>query len=183
MNRGKKIMLLSHCILNCNAKVEGLSSYKSSLIEVVNLLHKEGISIIQLPCPEMSIYGIKRWGHVKNQFDTPFFRSECRGMLTPIVNQVNDYINNGYNVLGVIGIDGSPSCGVNKTCKGSWGGEFKCIENYKKCVETLEMVNEEGVFIEELKKLFKESSLNIPFIALKEENMEDSVKQLNIQIK
>lgn len=71
MKRNKKIALVSHCILNANSKVEGLSEYGGMLKDVMNYLMDEGYGIIQMPCPEMAIYGIKRWGHVKEQFDTP----------------------------------------------------------------------------------------------------------------
>lgn len=175
MKRNKKIVLLCHCILNCNSKVEGLSTYKSMIKDLIDILYKNHIGMIQLPCPEMHIYGIKRWGHVKNQFDTSFFRNQCKDILSPTVNQVKNYIDNGYSVIGVIGIDGSPSCGVNLTCTGNFGGEFSCEENYKKCINTLTMVNEEGVFIEELKALLAENKISLPFTALLEDDMVSSV--------
>lgn len=178
MKRSKKIVLICHCILNCNAKVEGLSTFKSMVKELIDVLYENSIGIIQLPCPEMHMYGIKRWGHVKDQFDTSMFRDQCKSILYSTVNQVENYINNGYKVLGVIGVDGSPSCGVNLTCRGNFGGESSSIDNYKKSIETLKMVNEEGVFIEELKSLLNEKQIDIPFMALLEEDMEISVKDL-----
>lgn len=39
-------------------------------------MHKaidQEVQIIQLPCPEFTLYGPKRWGHVSNQFDNTFF--------------------------------------------------------------------------------------------------------------
>lgn len=182
MNRGRKIILLCHCILNTNSKVEGLSSTKAFTNSLINILHSKDVGMLQLPCPEMHMYGIKRWGHVKDQFNTPIFRQQCREILISTVNQVKNYIDNGYSVLGVVGIDGSPSCGVNLTCRGNWGGEFKCIENYKNCVSTLKTSNEEGIFIEELKGLLSEREINIPFIALKEDDMENSVAELESKI-
>ena len=123
MKRSKKIILISHCILNSNSKVEGLSQYEGILNQVVDMIYKKGIVIIQLPCPEIIIYGIKRWGHVKEQFDTLFYRENCREMLKPIIGQVKSYMDTGYEIVGVLGIDGSPSCGVNFTCSGDWEGD------------------------------------------------------------
>ena len=77
MQRGKKIILLSHCILNVNPKVEGLEPYESLVKELTDYLYENKVGIIQLPCPEMAIYGIKRWGHVKDQFNYSFFKKSC----------------------------------------------------------------------------------------------------------
>ncbi|MEF9935046.1 MAG: hypothetical protein RSA01_09805 [Clostridium sp.] len=181
MKRGRKIVLLSHCILNCNAKVEGLSSYGAMKFRIIEKLHKMDIGIIQLPCPEMHIYGIKRWGHTKEQFDNMHYRKEARNILESIALQVKNYIDNGYKVIGIIGIDGSPSCGVNITCSGEWGGEFKCIDNYEKALNTLKVIEEKGVFMEEAEKLFNEMNINIPFTAIREEGVELSIDRLLLQ--
>lgn len=101
MNREKKIVLLSHCILNCNSKVEGLSTYASSIKSLVNFFMDSGIGIIQFPCPEMEIYGIKRWGHVKEQFDTAHFRKTSRELLKSTVGQIQNYMKNGYEIVGL----------------------------------------------------------------------------------
>ncbi len=89
------------------------------------------ISIIQLPCPEITYYGVKRWGHVKDQFDTTHFRKHCRQLFSIYLEQIEEYINNGYEILGIVGIEGSPTCGVNKTCVGKWGENFLLIMIYK----------------------------------------------------
>jgi predicted secreted protein len=61
MKRDKNIVVVCHCILNCNSKVEGLSEYRGA-VDFTKKLVDSGIGIIQLPCPEMILYGIKRWG-------------------------------------------------------------------------------------------------------------------------
>lgn len=178
MKRGKKIVLLSHCMLNCNAKVEGLSTYRAMKFRILEKLYSMDIGVIQLPCPEMHIYGIKRWGHTKEQFDNLHYRNEARKLLEPIGNQVKNYIENGYRVIGVIGVDGSPSCGVSLTCSGQWGGEFKSLDNYQKALDTLKVIEEKGVFMEEAEKLFNELGINIPFTAIREEGVEVSIDNL-----
>lgn len=91
MKRNREIVVVCHCILNCNSKVEGLSEFKGAQNIAINLINK-GYGIIQLPCPEMIMYGINRWGHVKEQFDNLFFREQCRQMLIPHVRQFNEYL-------------------------------------------------------------------------------------------
>ncbi len=179
MKRGKKIVLLCHCILNSNAKVKGLSEYSSIIKEIVDLLEKKEIGIVQLPCPEMLVYGCNRWGHVREQFDNPYFRKKCRDMMTYIIYQLIDYTKNGNEIVGLIGIDGSPSCGVNKTCSSSaWGGEFLDNDEIEDKIKSLKFTAESGVFIEEIKKMFEANDLNIPLIAIDEMKIYESIDSI-----
>ncbi|MGL6106410.1 CD3072 family TudS-related putative desulfidase, partial [Romboutsia sp.] len=138
-----------------------------------------GIGIIQLPCPEMLLYGIKRWGHTKEQFDNKFYRSQCRIMLEPYLIQFDGYIKSGYNIKGIIAIDGSPSCGYNKTCSSTlWFGELSGCPNLKEKIDDVECVHGMGIFIEELLNMMKEYNLNIPIIGLDESNLDNSIDNI-----
>ena len=176
LQRKRKIIMLCHCILNSNSKVEGLSQYEGIFKEVIDIIHEGGIGIIQLPCPEMIVYGIKRWGHVKEQFDTLFYRENCREMLKPIIAQMKSYMDTGYEVVGIIGIDGSPSCGVNFTCSGDWEGDSSSKDDIDHKIKDLKEIEEPGVFIEELKIYLKEYDLRIPFIGINENDVFSSLK-------
>lgn len=168
MNRKGEIIVVCHCILNCNSKVEGLSCNKGVNNISLKILNS-GYGIIQLPCPEMIMYGIKRWGHVKEQFDTPFFRNQCKLMLEPYIKQFENYIKNKYKIKAIIAIDGSPSCGYNKTCSSeTWFGELSQSNNLSEKIKNIKMINEKGVFIEELEKLLSENNLEIPIIGFNE---------------
>lgn len=178
MKRNKKIILLCHCIINSNSKVEGLSQYGGTFKEFVNFIGDKGIGIIQLPCPEMIIYGIKRWGHVKEQFDTLFYREQSRKMLKPIVQQTKSYLDAGYEIVGIVGIDGSPSCGVNYTCSGNFRGEISNNSELAKILETLNEIESSGVFIEELKDYLGEVGVEIPFMAINENDVYSSLDKI-----
>lgn len=178
MKRKKKIVLVCHCVLNSNSKVEGLSQYEGVFKEYVNIIANKGIGIIQLPCPEMIMYGIKRWGHVKEQFDNLFYRQECRRILEPIIQQIRNYVDFGYEIVGVVGIDGSPSCGVNFTCSGNFGGEIVDSCQIDNILDSLKEVNGSGVFIEELKKYLQEINLEIPFISINEKDVYRSLDEI-----
>ncbi len=174
MDSKKRIILVSHCVLNRCSKVERtLPKERADTLKLVEHLMKEDIGIIQLPCPEMYMYGIKRWGHVKSQFDTKFFRDHSISMLTPIINQLTDYQKNGYEIVGVVGINGSPSCGVSRVCDGNtWGGEFEDIGIINEKVKGLVYTEGSGVFMEELMKLFKSYDINVPFYAIEGLNVD-----------
>jgi hypothetical protein len=45
INRSKKVILLAHCILNGNAKVQGSCKYPSSITEVITILIENEIGI------------------------------------------------------------------------------------------------------------------------------------------
>ncbi|MDO6354059.1 hypothetical protein Q3V94_03030 [Caloramator sp. CAR-1] len=172
MNRSRKIIILSHCMLNANSKVEGLAIYKGAQNSLISFLIEEGYGIIQLPCPEITLYGIKRWGHVKEQFDTPYFREHCRNIFMPYLNQIMDYVKNGYQIHGLIGIDGSPSCGVNKTCSSTkWGGEVGEEFGINEKIKDLKIIQGKGVFIEEIENLLIQKGTNIKLLGLDEENL------------
>ena len=179
MQRSKRIILLSNCILNSNAKVEGLAKYKGALKDIVKNLIDLEYGIIQLPCPEMQLYGIKRWGHVKEQFDTPYFRKNCQVILAPIIDQIVDYTRNGYIFEAVIGIDGSPSCGVNMTCSSvHWGGEVANEYGIQDKIKDIKLIQGQGVFMEELKIALSVHKIEIPFIAVDEGNTASSTKEI-----
>lgn len=181
MKRRKKIIILCHCILNCNSKVEGLSLYKGAQEKILKYFIDEGYGIIQLPCPEITLYGVKRWGNVKEQFNTPYFRKHCRDIFIPYLNQIIDYIKNGYKIDGIIGIDGSPSCGVNKTCSSlTWGGEIGCEFGIDKKINDVKIIKEKGIFIEEIQKILKEYNIDIKFFSIDEDDLSSENKLIKI---
>ena len=175
MKRNKNIAVVCHCVLNCNSKVEGLSEYEGAL-DFTKKLVDGGFGIIQLPCPEMILYGIKRWGHAREQFDNMFYRSQCRTMLLPYIMQFEGYIKSNYNIKGIIAIDGSPSCGYTKTCSSPiWFGELSGCSDLNKKIDDIKCVSGMGIFIEVLVDMLKEYDINIPIIPLDESNLDKSV--------
>lgn len=179
MKRGRRIVLLAHCVLNGNAKVEGICGYRAAMTEVVSRLMASGIGMIQLPCPEMQVLGCARWGHVKEQLDTPHFRETSRALLTPVVMQLQDYKRNGYDLVAVVGVDGSPSCGVTRTCSGpGWRGDFLDRDETWSRVSGMVWADSPGVYIETLQQMLAAASLDIPFIGLDEADYLSSLRQL-----
>lgn len=124
---------------------------------------------MQLPCPEFLLYGSRRWGHASSQFDTPFFRKECEKMLEPFVMQWKEYsaFPDRFEIIGIVGIDGSPSCGINATYDGDWGGEFQDMDRVKKAVGTLKRKERSGIFMEVLKEMMEKEELYIPMYSMK----------------
>lgn len=178
VKRNKKIVLLAHCILNINAKVYGIATEPAGCKQIVSGLLEHGFGIIQLPCVEQSCFGIKRWGQVKEQLDFPAFRSKCRSLLQPILEQVLDFHKNGYDITAVIGLDGSPACGVYSTCTGNWGGEIGYGHDLTAQLASLATLPEAGVMMEVLQEMLEQAGINVRFLAVDEQNPEVACQEL-----
>ncbi|MDJ0622385.1 MAG: hypothetical protein QNJ17_05440 [Desulfocapsaceae bacterium] len=74
MNRGRKILIVCHCILNINAKIQPLAPVQGVLTETIRPYLDDGCGLFQLPCPEVSYLGMNRWGMTREQYDHPAFR-------------------------------------------------------------------------------------------------------------
>ena len=141
--RGCKIALVAHCLLNQNAKVKGLAQYPGIVPGLVELLFKYDFAVMQMPCPEMSSAGLKRWGQVKEQYMCRGYVKVFENDAETVLNSIADYLDEEYKLV-LIGIDGSPSCGVNISESNSgWGGTMLSKEE---CF--VENIEAPGAFIE-----------------------------------
>ena len=163
MNRSKKIAIISHCIINQNSVVKGEYKDINIFFPFIKKLFEENIGILQLPCPETECYGLRRWGHVKEQFDNCGYRKYLEKIINSFVDIIKEYINNGYEIVGIYGIAGSPSCGVNLTCSANWEGEISLYKDKEDIVSRVKMINESGIFMEIFKSVLDKNKINIPF--------------------
>jgi predicted secreted protein len=175
--RGKKVIFLSHCLLNENTRYLGGAFRKAGIDELIDELQKQGIGIVQMKCPEQKTWGgvLKREmlmgygisGTLMNAFRKPYMlfflwksRRSFRKIAKDVVAEIKDYIDSGFDVVGIVGIKGSPSCGVSAALDLKKSAEFAAYleieklnkeyfnENcYKKC-----LVNKSGIFFDELKQ-------------------------------
>lgn len=163
MNRSKKIAIISHCIINQNSVVKGEYKDMNIFFPFIKKLFEKNIGILQLPCPETEYYGLRRWGHVKEQFDNCGYRKYLEKIVNSFVDIIKEYINNGYEIVGIYGIAGSPSCGVNLTCSANWEGEISLYKDKEDIVSRIKMINESGIFMEIFKSVLDKNKINIPF--------------------
>jgi len=170
MHRSRKILIVCHCLLNANAKIYPLANCGGVYRNIIDSPINEGVGIVQLPCPETVYLGMNRWGMTKEQYDTPYFRDCCRQMLQVSVVQIKAFAEAGYKIESVVGMDGSPNCGINRTCYGFKGGEIGVKGIVESQREKLEFRNGKGVFMEILSDMLQEEQLDIPFTAIDEED-------------
>lgn len=126
-----EITVAAHCLLNPHTRVRGLRP--------VEFL-PEG-PVIQLPCPEALYMGLDRWAVTRNQLDVPEFRRFCRSLIVHYADLLEMLARQG-KLIKIVGLAGSPSCGVDTTSSGYAGGRVRECEH--------EHVLGKGVFMEEL---------------------------------
>jgi predicted secreted protein len=118
----KTVCYLAHCLLNANAKVDEGARCAGIYSPVLALLRDRGCTIRQMPCPELGFAGTRRFWAVREQYDTPAYRAHCRRLAEPVAAQIRADLASGARVL-LVGIDGSPSMGVELTAASpEWGG-------------------------------------------------------------
>ncbi|ENN96548.1 hypothetical protein J422_02025 [Methanocaldococcus villosus KIN24-T80] len=162
--KGKKIAIVAHCILNQNSVVNGLERAEGAFNDVVELLLKKNYAIIQLPCPEMLYLGIDRVGKTKEEYDTEEYRELCREILKSTIKYLREYSKEGFKFI-LIGIEGSPTCGIFKTVtkEGLIDGRGILMEEFLKMLENEHIdlkkidfpvnMNEYNKFLKELERL------------------------------
>lgn len=110
MQRSKKILIVSHCILNQNTVIPEEARAKGAIFSAVEWAMKQGYGFLQLPCPEFTFLGLDRPPMTYEQYNTPEYRKHCREILKTVLWQAEDYLKNGYELAGILGIQSSPSC-------------------------------------------------------------------------
>ena len=120
--RSKRVVLVIHCILNHNARIDGCAYYPGAMTEIVEALMEAGVGMVQMPCPELECLGLDRTGRIKGGQDLGIRETllgeaaeACRALVKGVLREVREYRKHGFEVVGVIGNDGSPACGVDFT--------------------------------------------------------------------
>lgn len=186
--RSKKIIFVSHCILNENIRYLGGAFRKGGIDEIIDEIQNHGIGIIQMKCPEQKAWGGVLKKHIwrplgaRNKFLykiikilLPFFiwntKRVYKSIAKDVVAELTDYITSGYEVVGIIGIAGSPSCGVNTTLDIKKFMDFLANTNIdeldRNTMNTIglkgSLVQGEGLFIKILKKELDNKNIKLNF--------------------
>lgn len=152
--RSQKVALLSNCLLNQNAKVVPCN-YPAVVPNLMRILEQYEFGIQQMPCPETYAIGIRRFWACYEQYNTRGVRRNFEQAADFLLDEVEDFLAHGFKVI-LIGIDGSPSCGVTITDKNDeWmGGPTLSEESVS--TENYTWDEGSGVFIEMIQKKIQE---------------------------
>lgn len=156
MEREKRIILVAHCVINQNCVVYPLARAKGPF-SFVDALIKNNIGIYQLPCPEFKFLGLKRESQTKEEYDCIEYRTLCKELISYVISDIKEYINNNFKIVGIIGINESPSCSIS---------------------------NNRGIFMEELFKALEIDNINLPYIEVPSEyeNNSTHINKMNLYI-
>ena len=186
-SRSRNVIFLSHCILNENTRYPGGACAGGCVREIVEQCLNSNVGIVQMPCPEQYAWGgvTKRWFLMVFGIKSTFLY-HMRRILLPLcilytkaiyrklahatADQVNDYLVSGYSVIGVVGVDGSPSCGVSTTL--DTGKAVELIASLD--IETITvgqmntiirqcMMDGEGLFTVLLQAELKKRCIDVPY--------------------
>ncbi len=147
--RSRKVAFLAYCILDQNVRADGIAEHPGPITDIVEKFIESGVGMVQMPCPELLYKGLDRSPHPMKCYNNKEFRAICRKCSEQVTDQVKKYVENNYQVVGIIGVEHSPSCAVKELSS-----------------ENDERVRRgRGIFIEELIEKLGERGLdNIPVI-------------------
>jgi uncharacterized protein YbbK (DUF523 family) len=128
--RSGRLVLVSHCLLNQNTRYPGGAVCPGAVADALQPYLDDGVGFLQMPCPEQRTWGgVRRppllWALRHRRLSgalwwlLPVARRYLRwryGRLArTVARDAADAARAGQQVIGVLGVAGSPSCGVRTT--------------------------------------------------------------------
>lgn len=96
--------------------------------EILRTVLDARVGVVQLPCPELCCLGLDRGDpkggerpvvaentRIRRAMGQPEASARLRELTDQVVWQIREYQKHGFAVLGIVGVDRSPCCGVNTT--------------------------------------------------------------------
>jgi predicted secreted protein len=176
--RSKRIILVCHCILNQNSISDGTADFPGTNEVIVKKLLESKVGIVQMPCPELLCLGLDRKdihggerpvvvenSRIRKELSKDDSVKMIQSFAEQIVFQIEEYIKHGFSILGIVGINRSPSCGVNTTS-----------ENDQEVVG-------EGVFIKILREVLKNKQIEIDMVGIKSHEIDKALMSVQRLLK
>jgi predicted secreted protein len=184
--RGGRVLYVSHCLLNENVRYLGGARRRAAVDEVVDECRLRGLGICQMPCPEQ-----RAWGGVLKGFIAPLYgRHQLQGVAPALYGpfrlytqavyariartvaaDIADYVRSGLEVVGVVGVGASPSCGVHttlrmdRTVRAIARCELSTLDRtrFNRDVILDNVVAGEGLFMRALRRATSRRGIELPF--------------------
>lgn len=161
--RSKKVVFIAHCLLNQNAISDGTAVFPAAFRDVIQTFLDAEIGIVQMPCPELCCLGLDRGDRCGacrpvTEENTRIRRAMGSDSASQILMRLADamsysrfweYPQIGFEIVGIVGANRFPNCGVETTS-----------ENNRE-------LPGKGIFMEELSRRLQSQQLSIPMLGLK----------------
>ena len=160
--RGKKVIFLAHCLLNQNAISDGTAVCPAAFGELIQLLLDHEVGIVQMPCPELCCLGLDRGDvhgaerpvveentRIRRAMEKDGPRQKREALADLVAEQVQEYHKHGFQVLGIVGANRSPNCGVETT------------SDFDREVEG------RGAFMDAIAQRLEAAGISVPMLGLK----------------
>lgn len=120
-------------------------------MKCASILMESNCGIYQIPCPEKRMCGMGRVGMNASQYGAiRGFHELCADLVEDIIFDLKDYLAHGYTIVGLIAINGSPTCSVTGT---------------------------RGVLMQHLFDRLEEENISLPFLEIPEEGETEAFLQ------
>ena len=161
--RSRKVIFVSHCMLNQNARITSAADFPAMFEPLVMWLKDHQVGIVQMPCPELMVLGLGRVS-VRDGLETEEGLLHLDQIIESIIYQIKQYQFQGFKVLGILGKQGSPACGVTKT----WldGRHQSGI----------------GVFIRLLRQTLDQEDLGVEILGVADHEQEQAIQWLSQRV-
>ena len=160
--RSRRVIFLAHCLLNQNAISDGTAEVPAAHREILRTILDAQVGVAQMPCPELCCLGLDRGDpeggerpvvventRIRRAMGQPEAVTRLRELSDQVVWQIQEYQKYGFTVLGIVGVDRSPCCGVNTTSD-----------------QDRELPGR-GVFIDAIRVAIEAEGLTVPVIGVK----------------
>ncbi len=160
LERSKKVVFVSHCLLNQNSVPAGRERAQGAVKEIVEVLAESGVGIIQLPDPELEYFGLGRKPKLKEALDSKSYRTVCKKHAAGILDQIEVYLKANYQVVGILGVEFNPTWAVHQLENGNRNTPGK------------------GILIEELEEAMRAKRFQVPVIGVNLNNIFSATEKL-----
>lgn len=177
--RSMVVVPACHCVLNQNAKLEGIAGWSGVIHEVIQVLIDHGVGILQIPCPEMIYEGIGRFDKSIEQYNCAAFHELCQKITTQLFDQLENYMQWGYKVPVIVAIDGSPSCGFNLSQTApEWRGKVAGMQ-----WQEVRYQASPGILMQHFEAEIEKRNLDIPILGIPEVPELGSLQDVLLKLK
>ena len=136
------------CLLNQNARASTVAKCPGAVGDFLDFCVKNNYGIIPIDCPQLKFEPLQREPKTKEFYDNKKSREISKKIANEVVKQIKLYGKNNYQVCGIYGVEGSPTCGA-------------IITHIKNSKGDAVSVKESGIFFEELKKVLDKNKLSV----------------------